>query len=185
MKVLKTNFILKNFNFKRFFLNQNIFFISNKTFINEKINFLNIARKGFCDWTRITIPFDKIDVSYCRSSGPGGQNVNKLNTKVEYRFNMDTCDWLPKESKIRLRELNPNKINSDGFFILTCQEFRTQLQNKKEGQKKLQELIDIASMPVHERIIVPFVESAHLEEKRIKEKKMRSDVKKMRNGRDF
>ena len=121
-------------------------------------------------------------MSFCRSSGPGGQNVNKLNTKVEYRFNVDLADWLPKDTKDRMKELHFNKINSEGFFILTCQEYRTQSQNKKEAQKKLQEIIDIASMPKKERIIVAFEETEQMEERRIKEKKIRSDVKKMRNN---
>jgi hypothetical protein len=69
---------------------------------------------------------------------------------------------------------------------LTCQEYRTQSQNKKEAQKKLQEIIDIACIPKKERIIVPFEETPQMEEKRIKDKKIRSDVKKMRNNhRDY
>lgn len=160
--------------------------ISNSSLIKTNLNLFKLQSKNFCEWKRIEIPFEKIEMNFCRSSGPGGQNVNKLNTKVEYRFNIDAADWLPKETRERLKELNFNKINSEGFFILTCQEYRTQSQNKKEAQKKLQEIIDIASVPKKERIIVPFEETLQMEERRIKEKKIRSDVKKMRNNnRDF
>lgn len=204
---MKTLFNLKNslfYNNKYFLQHMNIirdkqfsiFSLASKSFLRStatknfsknkiKINLFNLQTRSYSDWKRIEIPFDKIEMNFCRSSGPGGQNVNKLNTKVEYRFNVDTADWLPKETKERLRELNNNKINSEGFFILTCQEYRTQSQNKKEAQKKLQEIIDIASMPKKERIIIPFEETPQMEEKRIKEKKMRSDVKKMRNNRDY
>ena len=149
---------------------------------NANNNLLKFQTKKFCDWERVEIPFDKIEINFCRSSGPGGQNVNKLNSKVEFRFNIDAADWLTKETKERLKKLNSNKINNEGFFILTCQEYRTQSQNKKEAQKKLQEIINVASVPKKERIIVPFEETPQMEQKRIKEKKMRSDVKNMRNN---
>lgn len=163
----------------------NIITTCNSSSKRENNNLFIMQTRSFCEWKRIEIPFEKIEMNFCRSSGPGGQNVNKLNTKVEYRFNIDAADWLPKETKERLKELHSNKINTEGFFILTCQEYRTQSQNKKEAQKKLQEIIDIASMPKKERIIIPFEETPQMEEKRIKEKKMRSDVKKMRNNRDY
>jgi len=161
----------KNSSKRGLFLNKNSFPLL--------INFPNMH---FCEWTRILIPFEKIEMNFCRSSGPGGQNVNKLNTKVEYRFNLNSADWLPNETKERLRDLHSNKINSEGYFILTCQEYRTQVQNKKEAQKKLQEIIDLASIPKKERVIVSFEETEQMEERRIKEKKIRSDVKKMRNN---
>lgn len=166
--------------------------IIQKIFLNNSFryfksnNFIKLQFKNFCSWKRIDIPFNRIEINFCRSSGPGGQNVNKLNSKVEYRFNIENADWLPKETKERLKEMHSNKINNEGFFILTCQEYRTQSQNKKEAQKKLQEIIDIASIPKKERIIVPFEETPKMEERRIKEKKIRSEVKKMRNNhRDF
>jgi len=169
------NFIMIKINSKQFF-SKNDFSCFNKRIFNF------IQFKNFCDWKRIEIPYDQIEMSFCRSSGPGGQNVNKLNTKVEYRFNIENATWLSKETKERLKELYSNKINNEGFFILTCQEYRTQAQNKKEAQKKLQEILDISSMPKKERVIIPYEESPVMEEKRIKCKKMRSDIKKMRNN---
>lgn len=163
----------------------NILHIKNLLKLNNhksSSNFYYINKYNFCQWERIQIPIEKIECNYSRSSGPGGQNVNKLNTKVELRFNVNESDWLTKEAKERLRELYPNKINNEGFFILTCQEHRTQVKNKKEAMKKLQEFIDLASMPKKERVIEPFTETKEMEDRRIKEKKMRSDVKKMRNN---
>jgi peptidyl-tRNA hydrolase ICT1 len=137
----------------------------------------------FCEnWKKIIIPIDKLEMSFSRSSGPGGQNVNKLNTKVEVRFHVPSCSWITEEIKKQLFELYPNKINNEGFFLITSQEHRTQENNKKEVIKKLQEIIDIASVPKKERVIKPIVESNEDEEKRIKEKKRRSETKRFRNN---
>lgn len=144
---------------------------------------IKIQRNTFCDWKKIDIPINKIDASFSRSSGAGGQSVNKVNSKVELRFNVNGAEWLTKQIKDRLYELYPNKINTEGEFFLTSQEHRTQEKNKKEAYKKLQDIINIASIPVKEREIKPFEESEELEEKRLKSKKVRSDVKSMR--RDF
>ena len=53
----------------------------------------------------VHIPVEKLDFSYARSSGPGGQNVNKVNTKAEMRFKVDDADWIPEEVKGRLKEM--------------------------------------------------------------------------------
>lgn len=137
----------------------------------------------FCQqWERINIPIDKVKMSFSRSSGAGGQNVNKLNTKAELRFHIESADWLSEVCKKQLVEQHPNKINNEGFFIMTCQEHRTQEQNKRELLKKVQFILDQANILKCERIVEPFVEPEELEEKRIKEKKIRSETKKFRRG---
>jgi peptidyl-tRNA hydrolase ICT1 len=73
----------------------------------------------------ITIPKDKLTFAFSRSSGPGGQNVNKVNTKVDLRFNIESAGWLTEEVKERLIELYPNRINSENEFIVTSQKTRT------------------------------------------------------------
>jgi peptidyl-tRNA hydrolase ICT1 len=70
------------------------------------------------------VPLDKIDFSYARSSGPGGQNVNKVNTKAEIRFNVASSDWIPDDVKRRLVEYQSNKISKEGDLIITSQEHR-------------------------------------------------------------
>jgi len=65
-----------------------------------------------------------MDFNFARSSGPGGQNVNKLNTKAEIRFHVGSAEWLAPEVRERLLECNDNKINNDGELIVTCQEHR-------------------------------------------------------------
>ena len=72
----------------------------------------------------IIIPEDKIEVNYCRSSGPGGQNVNKVNTKAEIRFKVSEADWIPVEVRGRLAEYQSNKISKDGYLVINSQEHR-------------------------------------------------------------
>jgi len=89
----------------------------------------------------IFIPMDKLEFAFARSSGPGGQNVNKLNTKAEIRFKVDTADWLPDAVRSRLKVYQSNKISKEGDLIITSQEHRTQAKNKDDCVQKLQEMI--------------------------------------------
>lgn len=66
----------------------------------------------------------RVEFSFARSSGPGGQNVNKLNTKAEVRFHVSSADWLDSEVRGRLLEYQSNKVNKDGELVITSQEHR-------------------------------------------------------------
>lgn len=90
---------------------------------------------------RITIPEDRLEVSFVRSSGAGGQNVNKVNTKVEMRFLLRDASWIPAEVRTRIRQNEANRINKDGYLTVTSQEHRTQAQNRKDAIKKLEDII--------------------------------------------
>ena len=94
----------------------------------------------------ILIPDDKVLLSYSRSSGAGGQNVNKVNTKVELRLHIPSAHtWgLPLEVIHRLQTNEASRINKEGYLILTSQEYRTQIQNKKDVLNKLQDIIKVA-----------------------------------------
>ena len=112
---------------------------------NNKNN--NNTRRRFStegEWTipnHIPIPEDQLTISFARASGAGGQNVNKVNTKVEVRFHLDSASWIPQEVRQRLKSNEANRINNDGYFTVTSQEYRTQLQNRKDVMKKLQDII--------------------------------------------
>lgn len=99
------------------------------------------------------IPKDKLDIKFVKaSSGPGGQNVNKLNTKAEVRFKPKDADWIPKVMLDRFIELNASKINKDGEMIITSIRHRLQAQNLKDCLDKLREYLEEASLIPKERI---------------------------------
>mmetsp|Transcript_3613 Transcript_3613/g.8209 ORF Transcript_3613/g.8209 Transcript_3613/m.8209 type:complete len:310 (+) Transcript_3613:46-975(+) len=90
---------------------------------------------------KITIPEDRLEVSFVRSSGAGGQNVNKLSTKVEIRFLLDDATWIPGEVRNRIKQNEANRVNKEGYITVTSQEYRTQAQNRKDVIKKLENII--------------------------------------------
>ena len=99
----------------------------------------------------VHIPVEKLDFNFARSSGPGGQNVNKLNTKAEMRFNVDDADWIPDEVKARLKESQEKNINKMGELYVSSQEHRTQKQNKLDCVEKLREMVAFAYLEPKER----------------------------------
>ena len=133
----------------------------------------------------ISIPIDKIEFSFARSSGPGGQNVNKLNTKAEIRFHIQSADWIPNEVKQRLIEYQGNKINKDGELLITSQEHRTQGKNKDDCISKLQYMLAEAYIEPKDRHMWEGISEKGKEIRR-NEKKKRGEVKtQRRNSKSF
>lgn len=89
----------------------------------------------------IDIPEDKIDFSFVRSSGAGGQNVNKVNTQACLKFHVMDADWIPREVRDRIVQNEVNRINKEGCMIINSQEYRTQTQNRKDALDKLEQII--------------------------------------------
>ena len=113
-----------------------------------------------------------------RSSGPGGQNVNKVNTKVELRFNLILTSGFSQNEKERLFDKLKNKINSEGELILISQSERTQLLNKIIVTEKFYEIISKAlTIPLKRRSTRPTISSKL---KRLEKKKNRGYLKKLR-----
>jgi ribosome-associated protein len=116
--------------------------------------------------------------SSSRSGGPGGQNVNKVNTKVELRFNVFSTLLLSESEKELISLKLKNKINNEGELILVSQSERTQLMNKKLVIEKFYELFSKAlTIPEKRRSTRPTLASKI---KRIEGKRNRSVVKKLR-----
>lgn len=113
-----------------------------------------------------------------RSSGPGGQNVNKVSTKVELRFNLESTTVFTGDEKARLFIKLRNKINKDGEIILVSQAERTQLMNKIAVTEKFYDLVSKAlTIPLKRRPTRPTLSSRI---KRLEGKRSRGNIKKLR-----
>ena len=113
-----------------------------------------------------------------RSSGPGGQNVNKVNTKVELRFSVKNSTLLSDFEKHKIQRLLKNRITSDGYLIIISQSERSQLKNKEKAIERFYQLIGIALKPVKKRKTTTQPQSSV--EKRLRLKKEKSQRKALR-----
>ena len=95
---------------------------------------------------KISIPLREFDFSYSRSPGPGGQNVNKLNTKVTLRWNVQESDSLSDELKRRITKNYARRINKSGELIIHSHRFRDQGRNVADALNKLRELVLAATV---------------------------------------
>lgn len=91
------------------------------------------------------IPLDKLTVKCSKSSGPGGQNVNKVNTKVDLRFHVLSAQWIPIDVRHKILEREKNRINKNGELYLTSMKTRSQLKNLEDAIQKLEIIIEEAS----------------------------------------
>jgi ribosome-associated protein len=117
-----------------------------------------------------------------RSSGPGGQNVNKVNSKIELRFNIHNSSILTDDQKEILLSKLSSKISLDGFLIVISQRDRSQLVNKEDAIRKLYELIEKALRPVKRRKSTRPTRSSV--EKRLTGKRIKADIKQNRQKLD-
>jgi ribosome-associated protein len=127
----------------------------------------------------ISIDDSELTEDFVRSSGPGGQNVNKLSTAVQLRFDVRRSPSLPNDVAVRLMRLAGKRLTKDGVIVITAQSHRTQERNRQDARDRLIELIrQAAVVPVKRRKTKPTRAS---KEKRIESKKRRSNIKGMRN----
>lgn len=124
----------------------------------------------------------EITENFVRSSGPGGQNVNKVATAVELRFEAATSPSLPGPVKNRLRRLAGRRWTNEGALILQCDETRSQARNRDIARDRLAELIKKALTPPKRRI--PTRPTLGSKKRRLKSKKVRGEVKALRGKVD-
>ena len=128
------------------------------------------------------IPLERLTVRTSRSGGPGGQNANKVSSKVEIRFHLDAADWLAPRVPARLGELFPRRITREGVFRLVSSRFRDQGRNLKDCLEKLGDCIRLAEKRPRRRVRT--TPTGRSRKKRLETKRRHSRVKQQRRAVD-
>ncbi|MGD9857649.1 MAG: alternative ribosome rescue aminoacyl-tRNA hydrolase ArfB [Planctomycetaceae bacterium] len=126
----------------------------------------------------IRIPRSELTFQFSRSGGPGGQNVNKVSSRVQMRWNVDATQALPEDVLVRLKAHNRRRIKADGDLLITSSRYRDQPRNIEDCLEKLRELVAAAAVPPKRRR--PTKPSAGSRRRRLQAKKERSQRKETR-----
>ena len=131
----------------------------------------------------LSIDERELQIDFVCASGPGGQNVNKVATAAQLRFDVRGSASLPEEVKSRLIRLGGSRVTLDGVLVLEAKRHRTQEQNRADALRRFVELVQKATeKPKPRRKTKPTLAS---KEQRLKGKKIRAEIKKTRGSKSF
>ena len=129
----------------------------------------------------ISIDDSELEESFVRSSGPGGQNVNKVSSAVQLRFDVRRSPSLPNDVALRLMKLAGSRLTKDGVIVIGAQSHRDQTRNRADARERLFDLIREAAVRTVPRRATKVPKAQ--KRKRVEGKKHRSAIKSMRGGR--
>ena len=129
----------------------------------------------------LSIPEDELVERFVRSSGPGGQNVNKVASAVELRFDAANSPSLPEDLRARVLARRDRRVTTDGVLVIAAQRFRTQERNREDARERLVALLLAAAHVAKKRVATKPTRAS--KERRLGAKKERSQVKSARRAR--